>query len=181
MSSTRGAWRRLRASLAGVALRRARRLRGRPGARRWLALASSLAPRFAAPHRAYLDALHAAGDRLGVLQIAQRAAQRFEKSPDAWMALGEAYLGAYRTRDALVAFERALMIEERPDAAMAAGAIYRQLGDPATAGARFARAYAAGAGPDALRSNADALRAAGDLAAAEQAMRLWEQETGEPA
>ena len=92
--------------------------------------------------------------------------------------LGESCTGAFRLRDALAAYERALMIEERADAAMAAGGLYAQTGDQVTAGARYARAYAAGAGPTALRANAEALRAAGDLNAAAQARMLWEKETG---
>jgi hypothetical protein len=110
--------------------------------------------------------------------MARTAAARFDASSDALVSLGNACAAAYRTKDALWAYERALQLEERADAAMAAGALYRRLGDPATAGARFARAYAAGAGPDALKENALALRAAGDGKAADEAVVLWERETG---
>jgi hypothetical protein len=96
------------------------------------------------------------------------------------MLLGEAYLGAFRPRDALVAYENALTIEERADAAMAAGELYRREGDQVNAGARFARAYAAGAGPRALRANADELQAAGDATAAAEARAMWEAVTGRP-
>ena len=119
-----------------------------------------------------------ADDRLGAVGIALGVAQRFGDSPQAWILLGEAYVGAFRPDDAIQAYERALHIEERADAAMAAGDLYALKGDPVTAGARYARAYAAGAGPDALKANAKALRTAGDVAAAEQAQALWEQETG---
>ena len=120
----------------------------------------------------------AAEDPLGGVAAAERAVRRFESDPAAWVLVGEARESAFQIRDALVAYERALMLEERADAAMAAGRLYRQMGDHVTAGARFARAYAAGAGPDALEANAAALRAAGDPDAAQQAIALWERETG---
>lgn len=110
--------------------------------------------------------------------LARRWTTRFAGSSDAWVALGEVCRAAYRTREALAAYEQALVIEERADAAFAAGLLFRQIGDHETAGARFARAYAAGAGPDALRENARALAATGDPAAAAEAIRMWEQETG---
>ncbi len=141
-------------------------------------MACALAPTFGPPHQALIAARRRAADPLGAVAVARAAAVRFDTSSDAWVALGDAALGAYRTRDALVAFERALVIEERPDAALAAGKIYRRLGDAVTAGARFARAYAAGAGPEALRENARALATAGDAAAAAEAMAMWERETG---
>jgi len=173
--------RRARAALARLALERARRAGAgapAPGARRWLRLACLLDPDFGDAHRALLAAQQAAGDPLGGMALAERWAARFQDSPDAWVTLGGACAAAYRTREALVAYERALQIEERGDAALAAGHLYRRLGDPSTAGARFARAYAAGAGPDALKENARALLAAGDRAAAQQAIALWEGETG---
>lgn len=117
-------------------------------------------------------------DRLAALNAALTAARRFERSADAWVLLGQAYLGAFKPRDALAAFEAALGVEERVDAAMAAGELYLREADPANAGARFARAYAAGGGPKALRANAEALSAAGDTAAAAEARALWEKETG---
>lgn len=119
-----------------------------------------------------------AADLMKGMAEARRWTDRFGDDPDAWVTLGTACRAAYRTHDALVAFERALQIEERPDAAFAAGLLYRMKQDHATAGARFARAYAAGHGSEALRENARALMAAGDQAAAEQARRMWEKETG---
>lgn len=114
------------------------------------------------------------------MAIARRWTGQFESDSEAWVTLGAACRAAYRTHDAVVAYERALQLEERADAAFAAGLLYRLRGDHATAGARFARAYAAGAGADALRENARSLSAAGDHAAAGEAMRLWERETGRP-
>jgi len=173
-------FRRARAALAGLASRRASRLGGTtPWARRWLRAACLLESGFGAPHQALLAAELAAGDPLSAMALADRWAARFATSADAWVALGAASAAAYRTHDALVAYERALQLEERPDAAFAAGRLYRRMGDPATAGARFARAYAAGAGPEALMENARALLAAGDRAAAQQAIALWEGETGQ--
>jgi Flp pilus assembly protein TadD len=113
------------------------------------------------------------------MALARGWTTKFDLSSDAWVALGVACRAAFRTRDALVAYEHALQLEERADAAMAAGLLYRMQSDHETAGARFARAYAAGAGPDALRENARSLTAAGDHAAAAQAVELWERETGQ--
>ena len=167
-----------RAALARLAARRAGRLGDTtPGARRWLRAACALDPVFGAPHRALL-AVEQVANPLGAMALAHRWAARFETSADAWVALGGACAAAYRMHDALVAYERALQLEERADAAFAAGSVYRRVGDPATAGARFARAYAAGAGPEALMENARALLAAGDRTAAQQAITLWEKETG---
>jgi tetratricopeptide (TPR) repeat protein len=115
---------------------------------------------------------------MAAIEIARRWAHRFEHSSEAWVVLGGACRAAYRTRDALVAYERALQLDERADAAFAAGQLYRMQRDHATAGARFARAYAAGGGPEALRENARALTAAGDQGPAAEAIRLWERETG---
>jgi tetratricopeptide (TPR) repeat protein len=171
---------RVRAGLARRALARAQRGGATaPGAIRWLRAACALNPEFGDGHRALLAAVQAAGDPLGAMSLAQRWAERSQTSADAWVALGGACAAAYRTHEALVAYERALQLEERADAALAAGHLYRRIGDPATAGARFARAYAAGAGADALKENARALLAAGDRAAAQQAVRLWEAETGQ--
>jgi tetratricopeptide (TPR) repeat protein len=116
---------------------------------------------------------------MGAVELARQWTARFELSSDAWVALGIACRAAYRMRDALVAYERALQLEERADAAFAAGQLYRLQGDPATAGARFARAFAAGYGPDAMRENARALAAAGDTLPAELARGIWERETGQ--
>lgn len=168
---------RARTTVAAFALRRARRLLdSHPDrAARWLRFACGVAPRFGESHRLLVTATT---DPMAAIAVARRWTARFEETSDAWVTLGEACRRAYRTKDALVAYERALQLDERPDAAMAAGHLYRMLGDHATAGARFARAYAAGAGPDALQENARALAAAGDPDKAEEAVRLWEQVTG---
>ncbi|MDP2481808.1 MAG: hypothetical protein Q8W45_00875 [Candidatus Palauibacterales bacterium] len=146
---------------------------------RWLRRACAVSPRFGEAHR-LLVSLVSAADPIGAMAVAQRWTLRFGENSDAWVTLGVACRAAYRTRDALVAYERALQIDERADAAFAAGLLYRLRGDHETAGARFARAYAAGGGAEALRENARSLVAAGDQAAAGEAMRLWEQETGRP-
>jgi tetratricopeptide (TPR) repeat protein len=173
-------WRGARSGASGWAARRAARLslRDAASAERWLRLAGRLAPGFSSVHRELVAARRRAEDRLGALAIALRVAQRFPRSADALVLLGEAYNAAFRPDDALRAFERALALDERADAAMAAGELYARKGDHATAGARYARAYAVGGGPDALKANARALRAAGDLAAAQQAQELWERQTG---
>ncbi len=173
-------WRGARSRASGWAARHAARLsvRDRDGAERWLRLAARLAPWFGGVHRDLVAARRRSEDRLGALGTALRISRRFPRSADAWVLLGEAYNGAFRPDDAIVAFERALAIEERADAAMAAGELYARKGDHATAGARYARAYAVGGGPDALKANAKALRAAGDIAAAQQAQEMWERETG---
>ncbi|MBI2072552.1 MAG: tetratricopeptide repeat protein [Gemmatimonadetes bacterium] len=173
-------WHGARTRAAGWAARYAARLalRDRQAAERWLRRAAGLAPGFSFVHRDLVAARRRADDRLGALEIARRITRRFDRSADAWVLLGEAYNGAFRPDDAIVAFERALAIEERSDAAMAAGELYARKSDYATAGARYARAYAAGGGPDALRANAKVLRIAGDIAAAQQAQEMWERETG---
>jgi tetratricopeptide (TPR) repeat protein len=174
-------WHTVRERASQAAARRARRLEqeGQRAAARWLAWAAALAPGFGTVHRELVAARRRAGDdRLGALAVAQRLARRFDQSADAWVTLGDALMDAFRPRDALHAYERALTLEERPDAAIAAGNLYAQAGDYATAGARYARAYAAGGGPDALLANARALHSAGDHDAAQHAVALWEQETG---
>lgn len=172
---------RLRSGLAAVGLRRARRLEEANPTRaaRWLRFACAVSPRFGEAHRR-LASLTTAQDPMAGMDVARRWAHRFDADSDSWVTLGEACRAAYRTHDALVAYERALQLDERVDAAMGAGFLYRLRGDHATAGARFARAYAAGGGAEALRENARALAAAGDQAAASEAMRLWESETGRP-
>ena len=181
MNPLRRAWRGTRAGVSRWAARRAARLESahRAAAERWLGVASRLAPEFGGAHRELVAARRRADDRLGALAIALHVARRYGDTPEAWILLGEAYVGAFRPGDAIQAYEQALHIEERADAAMAVGDLYALKGDPVTAGARYARAYAAGAGPDALKANAKALRAAGDVAAAEQAQALWETETGQ--
>ena len=165
----------MRSVLAGWALRRARHTDG-AATDRWLARSARWSPGYSHAHAELQRRLLAKGNHATALREAQDANRRFPGNGDAWVLLGEAYRAMYRTKDALVAFEQALVLEERADAAMAAGAAYRQLGDPVNAGARFARAYAAGAGPDALKANAEMLRRAGDTAAAEAAEARWREE-----
>lgn len=180
MAAGESLWVKARRALARLAGRRAARLEARAprAAGRWLALAGRLAPRFDFVHRDLCAHYRRQNDRLAALAAAQAAARRFDHSADAWILLAEAYLGAFRHRDALAAYEGALAIEERADAALTAGELHLRDGHAANAGALFARAYAAGAGPKALKLNAEALQAAGDAAAAAQARTLWEKETG---
>jgi tetratricopeptide (TPR) repeat protein len=180
MAAVESVWVKGRRALARAAAQRASRLEGRAprAAGRWLAIACRLAPRFDFVHRDLCAHHRRQNDRLAALAAARAAARRFDKSADAWILLAEAYVGAFRPRDALAAYEAALAIEERADAAMTAGELYLREGDFVNAGARFARAYAAGGGPKALKANAEALEAAGDAAAAAQARTMWERETG---
>jgi len=140
---------------------------------RWLGVAAWLAPSFGEEHRDFLRVLRSGPDRWRTVDRARQLVARFGDSVDAWLLLGEAYLGVYRQPEALSAFEQALAIEERADAALAAGGIYRRLGRHVDAAARFARAHAAGAGPDALLENARSLTAAGDREAATDALDMW--------
>jgi tetratricopeptide (TPR) repeat protein len=139
----------------------------------WLRASCAVTPGFAECYPALVRLRRAIEDRWGAVAVAQEAALRFPKNPDAWMLLGEAWQMVFRQQEALVAYEQVLALEERPDAALAAGDLYRRAGRPAEAAARFARAYAAGAGAEALRLNAQALFQAGDLTAADEALRLW--------
>lgn len=166
----------LRRSLAGYAAGRAE-LAGAPGwAARWHRLACAASPTLIPSFRLLTELLQQRGDRWGARALAQRAAERFPEESEAWMMLGEGWLGVYRHQEALTAFEQALSLAERPDAALAAGEILRRAGRFPEAAERFSRAYAAGGGPDALRQNAAALYQAGDDAAADQALSLWAQQ-----
>jgi tetratricopeptide (TPR) repeat protein len=169
----------VRTALAAWALARAGKTEG-PAAERWYGRAARWNPAFSPAHEELIRRLLAREARPEALAAAQHATQRHAGTSDAWVLLGAVYRSIYRTRDALVAYEQALMLDERADAAMAAGLLYRQLGDWQTAGARFARAFAAGAGPDALKANAEMLRKTGDLAAADAAEARWREETGGP-
>jgi tetratricopeptide (TPR) repeat protein len=140
---------------------------------RWLAVAAWLAPSFGDEHRDFIRVLRDGTDRWRAVQRARDLVHRFADSADAWLLLGESYLGVYRQPEALAAFEQALAIEERAEAAFAAGGIYRRLGRHADAAARFARAHAAGWGPDALLENARSLSATGERQAAAAALDLW--------
>src|SRR2546426_7013583 len=46
---------------------------------------------------------------------AQAATRRFPASAAAWMLLGQAYEGAFRMKEALAAYEQALVLEERSE------------------------------------------------------------------
>ena len=166
----------LRRSFVGFAVRRAEDARSASGAARWHRLACAVTPILIPSFRALTDLLRQRDDRWGPRALAQQAAERFSEESEAWMLLGEAWLGVYRHQEALTAFEQALTLAERPDAALAAGEIFRRSGRYSEAAERFSRAYAAGGGPDALRQNAAALYQAGDDAAADQALSLWAQQ-----
>jgi len=163
----------VRDALVRFALRRAARAGAAPRADFWLRLACAWSPAFGPPFAALIELRRAREDRLGAMSAAQAATRRFPASAAAWMLLGQAYEGAFRMKEALAAYEQALVLEERADAALAAGELYRRAGQAAEAAARFARAYAAGGGAEALWRNAQALFQAGDERAAEQALTLW--------
>ena len=163
----------VRDALIRFALRRAARAGAAPRADFWLRLACAWSPAFGPPFAALIELRRAREDRLGAMSAAQAATRRFPASAAAWMLLGQAYEGAFRMKEALAAYEQALVLEERADAALAAGELYRRAGQAAEAAARFARAYAAGGGAEALWRNAQALFQAGDERAAEQALTLW--------
>lgn len=163
----------LRQSVADFAGRRAGATHSARASQRWHRLACAVAPTLVPSYRVLVERMRDGDDRWGARSLAQGAAERFPHNPDAWMLLGQAWLGVYRHQEALASFEQALVLEERPDAAIAAGAIYRRSGQFSEAAARFARAYAAGGGPEALLQNAEALYEAGDVRAGEQALMLW--------
>lgn len=123
-------WLRARIRMSAWAARRSTRLAALDGnqAERWLRLAARLAPGYGSVHRDLVAARRKADDRLGAVEIARAVARRFDYSAEAWCLLGEALNGAFRPVEALVAFERALVIEERADAAMAAGDLYARKG-----------------------------------------------------
>jgi tetratricopeptide (TPR) repeat protein len=113
------------------------------------------------------------GDRLGALAAARSAAARFPMSTDAWFLLGEASQGAFKMKEAIDAFARALGLAERADAALRMGFLLRRDTRHAEAAAMFARAFAAGAGPEALHENATSLWSAGDTEQALRALEMW--------
>jgi len=163
----------VRDALVRFALRRTARAHAPRRADFWLRLACAWSPTLGEAFAALVELRRAREDRLGAMSAAQAATRRFPTSAAAWMLLGEAYQGAFRMKEALAAYEQALVLEERADAALAAGELYRRAGQAAEAAARFARAYAAGGGAEALWRNAQALFQAGDERAAEQALTLW--------
>jgi len=166
---------RLRAGLARALVRaaRSRERRNAPLADRLLRWALRLEPRMgdAAPT---LVALRRVGDdRLGALDAARAATARFPQAADAWFLLGEAYQGAFKMKEAMDAFARALGLAERADAALRIGLLLRRESCYADAAAMFARAFAAGAGPEALYENAAALWHGGDTEQALRALEMW--------
>ena len=166
---------RLRAGLARALVRaaRSRERRNAPLADRLLRWALRLEPRMgdAAPT---LVALRRVGDdRLGALDAARAATARFPQAADAWFLLGEAYQGAFKMKEAMDAFARALGLAERADAALRIGLLLRRESRYADAAAMFARAFAAGAGPEALYENAASLWHAGDTEQALRALEMW--------
>src|SRR5256712_3253728 len=163
----------VRDALVRFAVRRAARARAPRRADFWLRLACAWRPDCAPRFAALVELRRAREDRLGAMSAAKAGTRRFPTSAAAWMLLGEAYQGAFRMKEALAAYEQALVLEERADAALAAGELYRRAGQAAEAASRFARAYAAGGGAEALWRNAQALFQAGDERAAEQALTLW--------
>ncbi len=165
----------LRNALAGFLHRRGVAIKEKAPRRAtlWLELGSWLSSELGAVHHDLVSVLTEREDRWGAVEIGQAAARRYEKNAEAWLLLGNTYLGAYRQDDALRAFEQALLLEERADAALAAGRVYRRLGRPVDAADRFAMAYAVGGGPEAMLENARALNDAGDYDAAEEALELW--------
>lgn len=170
-----GALARLRAGLARALVRaaRSRERRNAPLADRLLRWALRLEPQMgdAAPTLVALRRIR--GDRLGALDAARSATARFPLADDAWFLLGEAYQGAFKVKEAMDAFARALGLAERADAALRMGLLLRRESRHADAAAMFARAFAAGAGPEALYENATALWHAGDTEQALRALEMW--------
>jgi tetratricopeptide (TPR) repeat protein len=113
------------------------------------------------------------GDRVGALDAARAATARFPQADDAWFLLGEANQGAFKMKEAMDAFARALGLAERADAALRIGLLLRRESRYADAAAMFARAFAAGAGPEALYENAASLWHAGDTEQALRALEMW--------
>ena len=170
-----GAVARLRASVARALVRaaRARERRDPRLADRLLRLALRIEIEMGDATGALVALRRAGGDRLAALAAARQATERYPQSSDAWFLLGETYQGAFKMREALEAFERALALRERSDAALLMGLLHRRESRHAEAAASFARAFAAGGGPDALYENAVALWAAGDREQALRALELW--------
>ena len=170
-----GALARLRAGLARALVRaaRSRERRNPPLADRLLRWALRLEPQLGDAAPALVALRRVRGDRLGALDAARTAAARFPLAADAWFLLGEAYQGAFKMKEAMDAFARALGLAERADAAFRFGFLLRRESRYADAAAMFARAFAAGAGPEALYENAAALWHAGDTEQALRALEMW--------
>src|SRR5256712_9955661 len=163
----------VRDALVRFALRRAARARAPRRADFWLRLACAWSPTFGEAFAALVELRRAREDRLGAMSAAQAATRRFPTSAAAWMLLGEAYQGAFRMKEALAAYEQALVLEERADAALAAGGLGRRSGQGAGGAAPLPPRSAPGGGAGGPWRNAQALFQAGDERAAEQALTLW--------
>src|SRR2546428_9938502 len=134
----------VRDALVRFALRRAARARAPRRADFWLRLACAWSPTFGEAFAALVELRRAREDRLGAMSAAQAATRRFPTSAAAWMLLGEAYQGAFRMKEALAAYEQALVLEERADAALAAGGLYPRAGPGAGAAGPLAPGHPAG-------------------------------------
>jgi tetratricopeptide (TPR) repeat protein len=166
---------RFRAGLARFLVRaaRTRERRNPPLAERLLRWALRIEPRMADAAPALVALRRTAGDRLGAVAAARTATARFPEADDAWFLLGETLQGAYKMREAMDAFARALGLAERADAALRLALLLRRESRWADAAALYARAFAAGAGPEALHENAVVLWQAGDTEQALRALELW--------
>lgn len=170
-----GALARLRAGLARAFVRaaRSRERRNPPLADRLLRLALRTEPEMGDAAGALVALRRARGDRLGALTAARRATELFPQASDAWYLLAEAHQGAFKMREAVEAFARALDLRERADAALRIGLLLRRESLHAEAAAMFARAFAAGGGPEALHENAVSLWSAGDREQSLRALEMW--------
>jgi tetratricopeptide (TPR) repeat protein len=170
-----GALARLRAGLARALVRaaRSRERRNPPLADRLLRWALRLEPQLGAAAPTLVALRRIRGDRLGALDAARTATARFPQAADAWFLLGEACQGAFKMKEAMDAFARALGLTERADAALRIGFLLRRESRHADAAAMFARGFAAGAGPEALYENAASLWHAGDTEQALRALEMW--------
>lgn len=166
---------RLRAGIARALVRaaRSRERRNPPLADRLLRVALRIEPEVGEAAGALVALRRARGDRLGAVNAARRATELFPASSDAWYLLGEACQGAFKMREAVDAFSRALGLRDRADAASHIGLLLRREGDHAHAAAMFARAFAAGGDPEALYENAVSLWDAGDRDASLRALEMW--------
>jgi tetratricopeptide (TPR) repeat protein len=166
---------RLRAGLARALVRaaRSRERRNAPLADHLLCWALRLEPQLGEAAPTLVALRRIGGNRLGALDAARAATARFPQAADAWFLLGDAYQGAFKMKEAMDAFARALGRAERADAALRIGLLLRRESRYADAAAMFARAFAAGAGPEALYENAAALWHGGDTEQALRALDLW--------
>lgn len=142
---------------------------------RWLRLAVRAEPVFSDAYRDLVTHLIAHEQFWEAVDVSRDATARFADTAQAWMLRGVALQRVYRYREALEAFEQALLLEDRADAAMASGRLLRHHDRHRDAAARFALAHACGGGLKAMQENAQSLHDAGDSAAAEAARRACQQ------